>query len=73
MIFGIEHLKKKKPIKSLTSEQFDRLFFLLQSKENDKGNKHSFWVGNSTARIYKEEFMRIFEVYELWKYESKFS
>ena len=24
-------------------------------------------------RIYREEFMKIFEVYELWKYESKFS
>lgn len=60
--------------KEFTLEQFDRLFFLLQSKKDENNTvEKSSWVGANSTKIYKHEFLKIFEVYELWKYESKFS
>jgi hypothetical protein len=47
----------------IKQEHFDHMFYLL---DNFSGTKVQ-------GKIYKEEFMKIFEVYELWKYEWNFS
>ena len=36
-------------------------------------SEDSSFKENTEKRIYRTEFMKIFEVYELWKYETRFS
>lgn len=56
------------------------MFYLLHSGTPVQESKGGYGIQNEDSsvkltgeqRIYREEFMKIFEVYELWKYESKF-
>ena len=87
---------RKARIQEFTIQHFDRMFYLLNSGDNEEvkgsrnnGSKQQHDINkteyagstlhastNATVipanlgRITKAEFMKIFEVYELWKYES---
>ena len=63
-----------------TIQHFDRMFYMLNNKvDNNQNNINSSTIPPSSSsgllheRVSKADFMKIFEVYELWKYESQFS
>jgi hypothetical protein len=63
-----------------TIQHFDRMFYMLNNKdENNQNGVNANTIasprnaGLMQGRVSKADFMKIFEVYELWKYESQFS
>lgn len=78
-IHALDQSMKPGRDQEFTIQHFDRMFYMLNTvEEKTQNNINASTItptrsGQIQGKVSKVDFMKIFEVYELWKYESQFS